>query len=143
MNKTKVSDKSTSLLYLNINSLSLHFDELNVLLVNCLIKFDIIGICETGLNKDSLQSLAIQNYTHEDCFTSTKKGGTRIYVKDNIDYIPRDDLKLSNDQDGLESLFIEIPNSKSKNHIIGCIYRHPNFDTEIFNSLYTNLLDKL
>ena len=45
----------------------------------------------------------------------------------------------------MESTFLEIfPDDKKSNCIIGCLYKHPNFSTEDFNSNYMNpLLEKI
>ena len=41
-----------------------------------------------------------------------------------INYIARDDLCISKAKE-LESVFIEIINSKGKNTIVGCVYQYP------------------
>ena len=44
----------------------------------------------------------------------------------------------------IESPFIEITNTKQKNMIIGCIYKHPKQGTHDFNENYIlRLMDKL
>ena len=59
------------------------------------------------------------------------KGGVLIYIKEGIDYKPRDDLKIHKEKE-LESYFIEQINPRGKNNIIGTIYRHPCMDGEEF-----------
>ena len=43
----------------------------------------------------------------------------------------------------LESTFIEIINSKKRNIIIGCVYKHPNMDVLDFNYFINQLLDNI
>lgn len=78
LNSLKPKGSIKSFFHLNINSLNLHQDELQLLLENCDTKFDFIGITETGPQKNSNQSLKLDKYQHEDCFTESRKGGTRI-----------------------------------------------------------------
>ena len=56
--------------------------------------------------------------------TLTSKGGVAIYIKDTFETFERVDLK-SNEEE-CEAVWIEIRNKKSKNIIIGCIYRLPH-----------------
>ena len=69
--------------------------------------------------------------------------GDLLYLKNNINYTLRDDLKIYKSKE-VESTFIEIINPKEKNIIVGCIYRHHCMDTTEFNSFYLkNLSQKL
>ena len=75
--------------------------------------------------------------------TYASKGGVLIYVKDGIDYKPREDLNMQKPKE-LESYFIEQINQKGKNSIIGIIYRHPCMDKHLFIEDYMKPLnDKL
>ena len=66
-----------------------------------------------------------------------------VYVKDGIDYKPREDLNMHKPKE-LESYFIEQINQKGKNSIIGIIYRHPCMDKNLFIEDYMKPLnDKL
>ena len=142
------SDVKTTLntLHLNISSLPAHVNKLQNLLSACSVDFDIIGISESRLlkNKKHLLNIDIQNYNIEHCTTESTCGGTLLYIKNNIKYKLRNDLKIYKSHE-LESIFIEIINENSKNIIIGCIYRHPSMkDINEFNSQYFNTLaDKL
>ena len=74
--------------------------------------------------------------------TKTEKGGTAIYVLKDHDSIERYDLKTCNI--GYESTLVEIINIKSKNIIIGCIYRHPHYNSlQEFTQYMINTLLKL
>ena len=50
-----------------------------------------------------------------------QKGGTLIYISNQIDYKPRSGLNIYVSK-AIESTFIELIYPKSKNKIIGCIY---------------------
>ena len=73
-----------------------------------------------------------------------KAGGTLIYIRNCLSYKTRNDLKVYISFE-LESTFIEICNSKKKNIIIGCIYKHPNMNINVFNNDYLDevLIDNL
>ena len=91
-------------------------------------KFDIIGISEHKILKDTPPSnnLNIPGY-NEFLFepSETAFGGAGFYIKDNLDYIRRNDLEI-NSHSNYESVFIEIIFPKKKNMIVGCMYRHPS-----------------
>jgi len=40
-------------------------------------------------------------------------------------------------------VFVEIVNEKGRNIVIGCIYRHPTFDLDSFNIMYSDLSEKI
>ena len=66
-----------------------------------------------------------------------------MYVKEGIDYKPRQDLNIYKAKE-LESCFIEAINSKGKNTIVGSIYRHPCMEENTFIDDYMQPLnDKL
>ena len=79
-------------------------------------KFDIIGISEHKIQKDTVPSnnITIPGY-NEFIFepTETTHGGTGFYIKDNVDYIPREDLQINSPKD-FESIFVEIQFPKKK-----------------------------
>ena len=68
--------------HLNILSLPYHCSELHILLSNCRINFDIIGITESRLkrNQKALQNIDIPNYNIEHCPTEGPNDGALIYV---------------------------------------------------------------
>ena len=47
-----------------------------------------------------------------------------------LDFVERKGLEII--LEGVESSWIEIKNKKQKNIVIGCIYRHPNNDCNLF-----------
>ena len=115
--------------HLNISSLPYHCSELHSLLSDCRINFDIIGITESRLkrNQKALQNIDIPNYNIEHCPTEGPNGGALIYVKNDIIYKVRNDLKIYQSEK-LESVFIEIIKSNNRNIIVGCVYHYPSMN---------------
>ena len=109
--------------HMNISSLPFHFDELYAFLSELNYSPDIIAISEPCL-KFSTQPIAqinLGNYCVEHKPTESSNGGTLLYIKNNISYKLRNDLKIYKTKE-LESIFIEIINKTSINTIVGCIY---------------------
>ena len=140
LNSLKIDlPSSFGLFHVNIASLDKHIDDLKLILSLLKYKFDVIGISEHKIFKDTLPSnnIIIPGY-HEFIFepTGTTHGGTGFYLKDNIDYITRDDLQINSPSD-FESMFIEIQFPKKNNLIVGCVYRHPTSKISVQD--FTNL----
>ena len=74
----------------------------------------------------------MQNYSFEFTPTESTAGGTLLYMANHLSYKPRTDLSL-NKANQLESTFIEIINSRKRNIIVACLYKHPNIDVSKFN----------
>ena len=108
------------------------------------VTFNIIGITETRLNKSSIRNtnIDLSGYSFEHTPTEANCGGALLYIDNNINYIVRDDLCIYRSKE-LESVFIEIINSKGKNTIVGCVYRHPCMNPTEFIDIYlSELLQK-
>ena len=135
----KPSKEKFSLFHTNIGSLAKHKEELETTLTMLDYKFDIIGITETKLTRKTKPKIDI-NLNGYKCYhvdTDAEKGGSLIYVSENISSKERTDLELLlYKSEVLESTFIEISNKHKKNIIIGCIYRHPSMDLKEFNDDY-------
>ena len=112
-------------LHLNISSLPYHFPELRTLLATSEIEFDIIGITESRLksNKNHLTNITLPNYNMEHCPTDGVNGGALLYIKEDIIYKKRNDLKILK-RKVLESIFIEIMNKKPycRMHVSSSLY---------------------
>ena len=124
---------SFGLFHVNIASLNKHIDDLKLILTQLNYNFDIIGITEHKILKDTLPSNNIKIPGYDDFIfepTETNFGGTGFYIKDNLDCIIRKDLQI-NSPTHHESMFIEIVFPNKKNLIIGCIYRHPSSSISI------------
>ena len=128
-NKLK-PDKSSSLglLHVNIASLNAHIDELRTVLGRLKFSFDIIGISEHKIEKDTQPSNNIDISGYDEFKyepTETSFGGTGFYIKSDLDYIVRNDLNI-NSPGNYEAMFVEIILTDRKNLIVGCLYRHPS-----------------
>ena len=93
-------------------------------IVDSNLNFNVICISETSQRESAMfcNNIDLKHY-HTPISTDTKtaKGGTAIYVLKDHDSIEWYDLKTCNIE--YESTWVEIINIKSKNIIIGCIYR--------------------
>ena len=121
-------DKSSSfsLMHVNIASLDAHIDDLRTVLSRLKTKFDIIGISEHKISKGKLPSNNIKLPGYNEFIfepTATTHGGTGFYIKSDLDYKPRPDLRL-NSPSNFEAMFVEIILPGRKNLIVGCVYRH-------------------
>ena len=141
INEPENSKNSLNFLHLNISSLSYHFSELQTLLSSTKVNFNIIGISESRIkqNKNPIDNINLQNCNIEHCTTEAANGGVFLYIKDNIIYKLRKDLKICKSK-YLESRFLEVINQSSKNVIVGCICRHPCMNLSEFNNNYLNYL---
>ena len=78
-----------SLFYVNIRSLSKHFDSLHSLLCSTKIPFDVIGVTETKqlVNKDFLTNANIGDYQFKHTQpTRSSCGGVAMYIKKALDH---------------------------------------------------------
>ncbi len=89
------------------------------------IQFDAILLCETFLSDNNHDLFNIPGYTfisrHRKHY---RQGGVGIFIKNNIDFIIRDDLSIFTEK-SFEILFLEVTSSKGST-IIGEVYRVPN-----------------
>ena len=120
-------------MHVNIASLNAHIDDLRTVLSRLKTNFDVIGISEHKISKDTLPSnnVVIPGY-NEFIFepTGTTHGGTGFYIKNDLDYFVRNDLKLSSPSN-FEAMFVEIILPGRKNLVVGCVYRHGASDLPI------------
>ena len=118
----------------NINGLENKHDLLQNFLANNTINFDLIAITETSLKNDINfnSNIGLEGYWNYSIPSNSNKGGSTIYAKRVLDILERTDLIITNDD--YESIWIEIKNEKSKNIIIGSIYRHPRINNDNFNN---------
>ena len=136
--------KNFSILHLNIHSIQRHVDELRTLLQALNFKFDIIAISESKLKCKPQININLCGYHSPHCkFTEAEKGGTILYISNELNYKPREDLEIYESKE-LESSFVEIINKKSCNDIVGVLYRHPKMDPNTFiDTKITHLTNKL
>ena len=136
-------NKAFSALHCNIRSLSANYDSLHQLLTEVNCSFSLIGLSETKILRDreNLMNINLEgyNFIHEP--TLSNAGGVGFYVKNEINYIMRNDLSKSTLD--FEMLWIEIIRPMKQNIICGVVYRHPkNSPDNFFDSLST-VLEKI
>ena len=145
--KHKKSHLDFSPFHLNIASLTLHKEELDTILSMLDYEFDVIGITETKLMKNKIpkRNVNMNVYNKFDTPTETEKGGVILYVNKKLTCKPRNDLDALLYKTGeLESVFVEINNTKNMNIICGTIYRHPSMNLDEFNQNFLNpFMEKL
>ena len=123
--------------------LHLHIEELRLALKLINLKFDFVFcITESKIikNVEPKSNINIEHYQSPvGTPTESSKGGVLIYVKEGIDFKPREDLNIYKTKD-LESYFLETINEKGRNTIIGTIYRHPCMEPKILLTTICNPL---
>ena len=91
------SIKHFSILHLNIHSLEFHIEELCIALKLINLKFDFICITESKIRKniEPETDITIDGYQYPvGTPTEAAKAGVLIYVKEGIDFKPREDLNM-------------------------------------------------
>ena len=81
---------------MNIPSLTYKFDQLHGLLASLKVSFSIIGIKEKRINssKNKRNNIDLGGYTIESTSTGASRGGCLLYIKENINYKIRKDIKI-------------------------------------------------
>ena len=131
-----------SVFHTNIASLVLHHDELQTLLYNLHLDFDIIGISEIKANFDStLININIPGYKFFSTPSKSNAGGVGMYVKSDLNSRKRTDLCVKTDE--FETIWIEILNKNSKNILCCCSYQHPKSDISQFTDHMNDIITEL
>ena len=99
------------------------------------------AISETKLKSNYILNVDIPGFTFIHNPSQTNSGGVGLYINSNLTNKPRNDLNLNNE--GCESLFIEIPTSSGKPFITGIIYRHPTYAFQPFQDEFVKLITHL
>ena len=142
--RNQLGDKllnSTHYFHINCRGLSsnllcdLHSD-------NC--SFDMIGVSEVyRCENDSRLSLPGYHDLLTRCREDGARGGVGLFVKDNINYIVRDNLSVFIPH-VFESLFIELVSKANKHAIVGVIYRPntaPKADIDVFSTTLHGIMN--
>ena len=143
------TDDDFSILHINPRSLNKNFDGIHAFLSSFKHIFSIITLSETWFNEDGSNLIDIENYTLLSAPRrhGRRSGGSAIYVHNSVSYRIRDDLKLNTEHhentDHSESIFVELIFSKSKNIVIGNIYRAHRTDTDSFITDLSHCLSKI
>ena len=102
---------------------------------------DIIAISETKVNENTSANLNIPGYAFVNVNSKTRTGGVGMYVSNELEFSRRNDLDISDD--GIESCWIELARTAQKNVVIGCVYRHPKGNRELFHNILKKQLEQL
>ena len=138
-----LSTDSFSIFHTNIHSLRNKHDNLSEFLSNLNTTFSIIGLSETWLDESTENLYAIPGYTFLSSSRQHKRGGgVGFFIKSNYHFKVRSDLQSSNAK-LYESIFAEIIQPRSKNIIIGCIYKPPEASVSDFNTSISNTLSTI
>ena len=139
------SNHSLSFLHFNIRSLPAHYQQMAAFLSNIQCKFDVIGLSETWLNDTNFDLKYFDGYNHYSNYRSQQHGGgVSLFVKDHIHVKSRSDLNVMSPN--YESVIVELEgsvNGKSRNIIIGTIYRPPGGDVYCFIKELESLLENI
>ena len=134
-----------SLFHLNIRSAPKNLDKLEQYLTNLTIQFDVIGLTETWLKDSNKDRYVLKDYSQENVVRSEKiGGGVSLCIKNHLQYKVRGDLTVISEN--IESLFIEIDKhsaNRSKNIVVGVLYRPPNSDIDSFLQYFEGMLSTL
>ena len=106
--------------------------------------FYIIGVSATKIRdtNEPITNLSLPGYDIEFMPSSTHFGGFALYVKNDIDYVKRNDLSNSINNVS-ESIFVELKRERGKHLIVGCIYRHHSAITDFMESFFQDALEKI
>ena len=89
-----------------------------------------------------LSKIDITGYNFEFTPTEAEKGGTLLYISQDLKYKNRSDLNISQAKE-LESSFIEVENKNRKKTVVECIYKHQNMSiTECISDFLRASLSK-
>lgn len=138
-------NQTFSVLHLNVRSLPKNHERMLHFISSLNYEFSVIALTETWLTEQSkelgLYELHSYNSTHF-VRQSRSGGGVSIFVHKDLDFIIRHDLAVKLNETEIESVFIEIlSDSRTKNLIIGSIYRPPNTDIVNFNQCFSSTLE--
>ena len=135
--------KCLSLMHVNIRSVQANYGSLSTYVHSLNHTFDVIGLSETWLNKNTVNNFKPLGYNAENlCRENKSGGGVSILINESLHFKTRNDLSVNCPE--VECLFVEIPSLKSnKSHpnvIVGSVYRPPNTSIKDFNETISRVL---
>ena len=132
-----------NIFHTNVNGLGSKCDNLCEFLASVSTKLDELAITETSEKEEIgfLTNGELEGYELFHTPSKISKGGTAVYVNKSFDSLERNDIKINTDE--FESTWVEIKNKKSKNILVGCIYRHPHNNFKEFFQFLDETLSKL
>ena len=132
---------SFNIIHSNLNGLENKIDDYHTFITNANNNIDVHCISETSQKENCPFNLNINidGYRHPFTLGSrTARGGVAIYVRDEYNVNERNDLNLVNNS--FEAVWVEIKNTKAKNILCGCIYKHPKSDNDDLNNYISKCL---
>ena len=121
-----------SVVHINIRSISANIDSFLAYLSLLKCSFDIVCFSETWLNECGHLDDYFPNYrSFHSTRTNRRGGGVAIYSHKKLQCTAMESLTLN--EEHLESIFIKIK-TNHRNLVVGCCYRPPNSQYEIFES---------
>ena len=142
ISKLNISSRSYPIIHTNIRSAPKNLNNFESYLDTLNHEFSVIGLSESWLKPATVDLFGLDGYKSEHTFRPLRTGGgVSLFIKDHIEYTVRPDMCLNNEI--IESLFIEIDKQvlgKTKNVLIGVIYRPPGTDIKRFNDRVEELL---
>ena len=143
LNKVQLSKQHFSVFHTNIRSLSKHHDTLHTQLSMVNIPFDVIGIFETKeqIENEFISNVELRGYAMYSQASKSFCGGCAIYVNSQLDHQVRNVLSVLEEE--YETIWVEINNTKDKNVLCCCLYRHPSSDINKFIDHMTSILQKV
>lgn len=137
---SSIDYNTINLLHVNCRSLPKNFDSLYSTINYIDMPFTAIAVSETWLKEHNESIFTIPGYDFVSCNRLLKTGGgVGLYINDKIKYRQISELTYVNET--IECIFVEILIEKQKNLIIGCIYRPPNSDINVFNEKLQTILE--
>ena len=109
----KLEPNSLSLFDINSCSFNKYFKDLEYFLTATSKTFDVIGISESRIlkNTNSSKNINIYNYSLEFTLNESQAGGPLLFINNKLFYKLRQDLCIYKSSE-LESTFVEIINTK-------------------------------
>ena len=121
----------------------MHHDELQTLLHNLHVDFDVIGISEkikANFESECSIKIDIPVYKFYSTPSRSEAGGIGKYVKISINSKKR--FYLSKSRPDLQTIRIETESTNSKNALCCCAYRHPRANISLFTDHINDIVGK-
>ena len=104
--------------HLNIRNLPEHFIEFTAYIEHINIDFKIIALSETLLKPHHIGYI-IPNYNIENELRIKRRGGgVSLYIHNSLQYKVRNDFKIGNDHETINSVFVDIDKNTTNTNVI-------------------------
>ena len=110
--------------HLNIRNLPEHFIEFTTYIDNLNIDFKIIALSETWLKPHHIDNIIPIYNIENELRIKRRGGGVSLYIHNSLQYKVRNNFKIGNDQETINSVFVGIDKNTTNtklNLIVGCI----------------------